>query len=78
MATKTETQIILFGMKCLGGLVSVFGIVIISMVGWFLTDMNGSIKEVKKDVTTLKAQYMSLDNWKGVMDVRVFKLEDRR
>jgi len=77
MATKTETQTILLFVKVLSTLVSVFGVMIIGMVGWFLNDMSMNIKEVKKDVTVLKAQYMSINTWKGGIDVRVIKLEEK-
>lgn len=71
--SKDDPQSIILAVKFLGKIVSFFGIVIVAMLGYFLNDLNTDVKYVKKEVTTLKADFMY---FKTDMTERVGDIED--
>jgi len=79
-----ESQTILLALKALWGLVCAFGLIIITMLGYYITGMNTNIQHAHKEIVILKAgqskleaEYMSFDGRLGDFDARVIRLEDK-
>jgi len=82
--SRGESQTILLAVKALWGMVCAFGLIIITMLGYYITSMNTNIKYAHKEIVILKAaqskmeaEYMSFDGRLDDFDIRVIRLEDK-